>query len=100
MELDGSSFLSISVEIPYGPIALEALSRHPWGLRGFYYTPKTSEILQLVLAVEINNDQMTGMNILGLVMCLGGICCHLIHKYSLILKLDVQTEEDESPGTA
>lgn len=40
---------------------------------------------------------MTGMNILGLVMCLGGICCHLIHKYSLILKLDVQTEEDESP---
>lgn len=53
------------------------------------------EIIQLVLAVEINNDQMTGMNILGLVMCLGGICCHLIHKYSLIIKNDVQIEEDE-----
>lgn len=38
---------------------------------------------------------MTGMNILGLVMCLGGICCHLIHKYSLIIKNDVQTEEEE-----
>lgn len=38
---------------------------------------------------------MTGMNILGLVVCLGGICCHLVHKYSLIIKNDVQVEEDE-----
>lgn len=42
---------------------------------------------------------MTGMNILGLVMCLGGICCHLIHKYSLIIKNDVQIEEEEVAET-
>lgn len=44
------------------------------------------EICQLVLAVEINGDQLSFMNIMGLVMCLGGICCHVVHKYSIVLR--------------
>lgn len=39
------------------------------------------EICQLVLAVEFNHDQLTLINILGLVLCLGGILCHIINKY-------------------
>jgi solute carrier family 35 protein C2 len=39
------------------------------------------EICQLVLAVEFLNDQMSLINALGLVMCIGGICCHVIHKF-------------------
>lgn len=42
------------------------------------------EICQLVLAVEINGDQLSFMNIMGLIMCLGGICSHVIHKYSTL----------------
>lgn len=44
------------------------------------------EICQLVLAVEINGDQLSFMNIMGLVMCLGGICSHVIHKYSIVIR--------------
>lgn len=39
------------------------------------------EICQLVLAVELNGDQLSLTNVLGLVMCLGGICCHVVHKF-------------------
>ncbi|XP_062542931.1 solute carrier family 35 member C2 [Armigeres subalbatus] len=39
------------------------------------------EICQLVLAVELYNDQLSLVNVLGLVMCLGGICCHVVHKF-------------------
>lgn len=40
------------------------------------------EICQLVLAVQVGGDTLTMMNILGLIMCLGGICCHVSHKFS------------------
>lgn len=30
----------------------------------------------------MNGDQMSTINMLGLVMCLGGIACHIIHKFS------------------
>ncbi|XP_037037482.1 solute carrier family 35 member C2 [Bradysia coprophila] len=39
------------------------------------------EICQLVLAIELDGDQLSPLNVLGLIMCLGGICCHVIHKY-------------------
>ncbi|KXJ70039.1 hypothetical protein RP20_CCG025049 [Aedes albopictus] len=39
------------------------------------------EICQLVLAVELYGDQLSLINVLGLVMCLGGICCHVVHKF-------------------
>uniref|UniRef100_A0A182NM34 Sugar phosphate transporter domain-containing protein n=1 Tax=Anopheles dirus TaxID=7168 RepID=A0A182NM34_9DIPT len=40
------------------------------------------EICQLVLAVKLNKDEhLSTVNLLGLVMCLGGICCHVVHKF-------------------
>lgn len=39
------------------------------------------EICQLVLAVEYYGEQLSLINVLGLVMCLGGICCHVVHKF-------------------
>ena len=38
------------------------------------------EICTLVLAVEWNGDEMTPMNVAGLLLCLGGIVCHVVHK--------------------
>uniref|UniRef100_A0A182QZ50 Sugar phosphate transporter domain-containing protein n=1 Tax=Anopheles farauti TaxID=69004 RepID=A0A182QZ50_9DIPT len=40
------------------------------------------EICQLILAVKLNKDEhLSTVNLLGLVMCLGGICCHVVHKF-------------------
>ncbi|XP_053684396.1 solute carrier family 35 member C2 [Sabethes cyaneus] len=39
------------------------------------------EICQLVLAVELYGDQLSLVNVLGLILCLGGICCHVVHKF-------------------
>jgi solute carrier family 35, member C2 len=39
------------------------------------------EICQLVLAVEINGEQLSIYNLIGLVLCLGGITSHVIYKY-------------------
>lgn len=39
------------------------------------------EICQLVLAVELYGDQLSLINVLGLFMCLGGICCHVVNKF-------------------
>lgn len=43
----------------------------------------SQEIVQLVLAVEYQGDQISVMNMLGLVMCLSGIACHVVHKFSV-----------------
>lgn len=42
------------------------------------------EVCQLVLAVQMKGDQLSAVNVLGLVLCLGGIACHVAHKYSLM----------------
>jgi solute carrier family 35 protein C2 len=39
------------------------------------------EICQLVLAVEVNNEQLSFYNLVGLILCLGGITSHVIYKY-------------------
>ncbi|KAK3932164.1 Solute carrier family 35 member C2 [Frankliniella fusca] len=38
------------------------------------------EVITLVLAVEWAGDQMSPVNVVGLVLCLGGICAHIAHK--------------------
>lgn len=63
------------------------------------YAVNFQEICQLVLAIELDGDELTSLNVLGLIMCLGGICCHVIHKYYVMtsgeykenMKLDVDT---------
>lgn len=39
------------------------------------------EICQLVLAVEINGEELSLYNLIGLILCLGGITAHVIYKY-------------------
>jgi len=39
------------------------------------------EICQLVLAVEINGEFLSFYNLIGLMLCLGGIASHVIYKY-------------------
>lgn len=36
------------------------------------------------MAVEINGDQLSALNVLGLILCLGGICSHVLHKYTTL----------------
>ena len=31
--------------------------------------------------MELNDEHLSTVNVLGLVMCLGGICCHVVHKF-------------------
>lgn len=42
------------------------------------------EICQLVLAVEINGEQLSTYNLIGLILCLGGITSHVIYKYWML----------------
>lgn len=43
------------------------------------------EMCQLVLAVQHNGDVLSPLNVVGLVMCLGGICSHVLHKYQTMV---------------
>lgn len=58
------------------------------------------EICQLVLAVETKGDQLSAVNVFGLVLCLGGIACHVAHKYSVFkdgdsLEVEQDVDKDE-----
>ncbi|XP_011189014.2 solute carrier family 35 member C2 [Zeugodacus cucurbitae] len=56
------------------------------------------DICQLALGVELNGDQLSLINVLGLVVCLAGICMHLLHKYLNLTKMesiDMGDEEGE-----
>lgn len=48
------------------------------------------DICQLALAVAYKGDQLTPINLVGLGVCLAGICCHLWHKYSNISQVNKQ----------
>ncbi|XP_017862850.1 PREDICTED: solute carrier family 35 member C2 [Drosophila arizonae] len=57
------------------------------------------DICQLALAVALKGDQLSPINLVGLAVCLAGIACHLVHKYSTLAKvnkqqLGMQLEED------
>lgn len=53
------------------------------------------DICQLVLAVDLNGDRMSPLNVCGLVMCLGGIGSHVWHKYQTLMR---KTGDGDSDG--
>lgn len=48
------------------------------------------EICQLVLAVETKGDQLSFINIVGLIVCLAGIFCHVLNKYNVYARQNDQ----------
>lgn len=55
------------------------------------------EICQLVLAIEINGEVLSLYNLVGLMLCLGGIASHVIYKYWIYSdnaseRVDVESE--------
>ncbi|KAH8300371.1 hypothetical protein KR018_000010 [Drosophila ironensis] len=63
------------------------------------------DICQLALAVTLKKDHLSPINVVGLVVCLAGIVCHLLHKYSSMQEaqkhqqaLDFDNDNDESSG--
>lgn len=64
------------------------------------------DICQLALAVTIRKDHLSVINYIGLIICLAGIVCHLLHKYSNMKEMQRQQElqldndqEESSPGS-
>ncbi|XP_005190750.2 solute carrier family 35 member C2 [Musca domestica] len=55
------------------------------------------DIFQLALAVAYNGDELTLVNCLGLIVCLAGISCHILHKYSMLTRneLNLSAGEDD-----
>lgn len=58
------------------------------------------EVFILVLAVEWNGDQLSPINVIGLLICLSGITCHVLHKLRNSSKMvgrvyEVQSERRE-----
>lgn len=41
-----------------------------------------------MLAVELNGDRLSPLNVVGLVMCVGGILSHALHKYTTMVQND------------
>lgn len=48
------------------------------------------------MAVEVNHNEMTFMNVLGLSVCLSGIALHLVHKYRIIAQKATELESLEA----
>lgn len=54
----------------------------------------------MALAVELYGDQFSRINLIGLIVCLAGICCHLYHKYKTFNNyINVLHNETESTDT-
>lgn len=45
------------------------------------------------MAVVMNGDQLSMTNLLGLTLCLGGICCHVVHKFTTNSRVQVATAQ-------
>lgn len=58
------------------------------------------EICTLALAFALKGDQMTGLNFIGLLMCLGGIVLHVVQKVLVNRKKMVDNLELESKVTS
>lgn len=58
------------------------------------------EICTLALAFALKGDQMTGLNFIGLLMCLGGIMLHVVQKVLLNRKKIVDNLELQSKVTS
>lgn len=54
------------------------------------------EICQLVLAVEINGEVLSLYNLVGLILCLGGITGHVLYKYWMMTDNTPERVEVES----
>ncbi|ALC43904.1 CG14971 [Drosophila busckii] len=50
------------------------------------------DICQLALAVALKGDQLSPINLVGLAVCLAGIGCHVMHKYSSMSQLNKQQQ--------
>lgn len=86
-DMDGFELLALWIKISIGAflaffmeisefLVLSQTSSLTLSVSGIF-----KEICQLVLAVEINNEQLSLYNLIGLVLCLGGITSHVIYKY-------------------
>lgn len=66
----------------------------------FLYLLFLQEIFILVLAFVWKGDQMTGLNFIGLLMCLGGIILHVVQKILVNKNEAVENLELESKVTS
>lgn len=87
LDMDGFEILALWIKISIGAflaffmeisefLVLSQTSSLTLSVSGIF-----KEICQLVLAVEINNEELSFYNLIGLVLCLGGITTHVIYKY-------------------
>lgn len=87
LDMDGFEILALWIKISIGAflaffmeisefLVLSQTSSLTLSVSGIF-----KEICQLVLAVEINNEQLSFYNLIGLILCLGGITSHVIYKY-------------------
>lgn len=56
------------------------------------------ELIQLTIAVSINSEILSGYNDVGLVLCLGGICLHVVHKYFIDDRGEMDVNEADNPN--
>ncbi|XP_065225176.1 solute carrier family 35 member C2 [Planococcus citri] len=54
------------------------------------------EVCTVVLAVEWNGDAMTLVNFFGLLLCIGGVICHVIHKAQNVKDVHQKIINDEA----
>lgn len=81
IKLSGGAFIAFIMELSEF-LTLSYTSSLTLSVVGIF-----KEVCQVILAVEFNHDQLTIINALGLALCLGGICCHVLNKYWTITKV-------------